>query len=146
MATATSKQTEFPTPADRPDGYVLIFDGHCKFCRANIWWLAKIDQGKVAYISLHDPQVTERWPDLTYDQMMQQIYLVDHDGNKHGGAAALRFLSRKLVALWILAPLLHIPGSLPLWQFCYKSIARIRYRFGRVEDCDNGTCSIHFEK
>ena len=76
---------------------------------------------------------------------MDRIYLVDNKGNKHGGAAAFRFLSRKLIALWILAPLLHIPYSLSLWQFVYKRIAKIRYRFGRIEDCEDGSCSLHFK-
>lgn len=145
MTTASTTPTtmNFPTLEQRPDGYVLIFDGHCRFCQANMRWLAKIDQGLIGYVSLHDPVVRERWPELTYDQLMQQIYLIDHQGQKHGGAAAFRFLSRKLRGLWWLAPLLHIPGSLPLWQFLYKRIARIRYRFGRVEQCDDGTCSLH---
>lgn len=145
MANVAPDVTTFPTLADRPDAYVLIFDGQCRFCRANMRALAAIDEGRVAYISLHDPKVSERWPDLSHEQMMQRIYLVDDKGNKYGGAAAFRFLSRKLMGLWILAPLLHIPFSLPLWQFVYKWIAKIRYRFGRIEECEDGTCSLHFK-
>lgn len=145
MATVTNVPPTFPTPTERPEAYVLIYDGHCKFCIANVRWMAAIDQGKVAYLSLHDRQVTERWPNLTHDQLMKQIYLVDDQGNQHGGAAAFRFLSRKLVGLWLLAPLLHIPFSLPLWQCIYKRIASLRYRFGRIEECEDGTCSLHFD-
>lgn len=145
MATAESNIAKFPTPSERPGAYVLIYDGHCKFCQANMRCLAAIDQGRVAYISLHDPMVAENWPELTYDQLMERIYLIDHQGHAHGGAAAFRFLSRKLMALWPLAPLLHIPGSLPIWQFAYKQIARIRYRFGRIDECDNGSCAVHFK-
>ena len=108
-------------------------------------WLSAMDQGRIAYVSLHDPMVSERWPNLSHEDLMSRIYLVDDLGEKYGGAAAFRYLSRKLVALWILAPLLHIPGSLPLWQFVYKRIAKIRYRFGRIEACEDDSCGLHFK-
>ena len=136
---------EFPTPQARPHAYVMIYDGQCKFCRANVAWISAIDQGKVAYLSLHDPVVRQRWPDLTYEQLMKHLYLIDGD-KKYAGAAAFRFLSRHLIALWPLAPVMHIPFSLPVWQFAYDRIARIRYRFGKVDACDNEACSIHFDK
>lgn len=144
MSTATINSADFPTLAERPDGYVVIYDGHCKFCRANVRWISAVDQGKVAYVSLHDPIVQERWPELSYQQLMDHLYLIDGE-DKYPGAAAFRFLSRKLIALWPLAPIMHIPFSLPLWQFVYDRIARIRYRFGKTDDCDNGSCSIHFD-
>lgn len=147
MATArvTAEKT-FPTPTDRADAsYVLIFDGNCKFCRANIQFIHAVDRGKVAYLSLHDAVVQERWPDLTYDQMMKHMYLVDLEtGEKHPGVYAFRLLSRKLMGLWVLAPFLHIPGSLPVWRFLYSQIAKHRYKFGRVEECD-GACELHFD-
>lgn len=143
MSTATVP-AEFPTIAERPHAYVVIYDGQCKFCRANVKWISAIDQGKVSYISLHDPEVAERWPELTHEQLMKHLYLVDGD-DKYRGAAAFRFLSRKLVALWPIMPVMHIPGSLPLWQFIYDQIARIRYRFGKIDPCESGTCSVHFD-
>ena len=135
---------DFPTMQDRPDAFVMIYDGHCKFCRANIRWISAIDQGRIAYVSLHDPIVRERWPELSYEQLMEHLYLVDGE-DKYPGAAAFRFLSRNLVALFPIAPLMHIPGSLRVWQYMYDCVARIRYRFGRIEDCENGTCSVHFD-
>ena len=146
MSLAETQIKTLPTLNERPHAYVVIFDGHCRFCLANMRWLRVIDCGKVAYVSLHDPIVGERWPDLTRGQMMSQIYLIDDRDRKHGGAAAFRYLSRKLISMWLLAPFLHIPMSLLLWQFLYKQIARIRYRFGRVESCDDGSCSLHFDQ
>ena len=145
MATVTQSTADFPTLDERPDAYVLIYDGHCKFCRANVRWISSVDQGKVAYVSLHDPIVAQRWPDLTHEQLMEHLYIIDGN-DKYAGAAAFRFLSRKLVAFWPLMPLMHIPGSLPLWQFGYDRVASIRYRFGRIEDCENGSCQVHFDK
>lgn len=128
----------------RPHADVVIYDGDCRFCVANVARLVAVDEGKLAYVSLHDPLVRERWPDLTHEQLMREMYVMDQGGGRHGGAAAFRYLSRRIKGLWLLAPFLHIPGSLPFWQYLYRTVARIRYRFGRVEACAGGTCAVHF--
>jgi len=58
----------------------------------------------------------------------------------------MRYLTRRLRRLWWLAPLLHLPGTLPLWRFLYRQVAHRRYWFGKVEDCDDGTCRVHLGK
>jgi predicted DCC family thiol-disulfide oxidoreductase YuxK len=147
MAIAEPVQAEpkpLPTPAERPQADVVIFDGDCRMCTAQIraltWWDC---QGRLSYLSLHDPEVARRYPDLTHEMLMNQMYVVDQQGNRYGGAAAIRYLSRRLRRLWWLAPLLHIPGSLPLWQWLYQQVAKRRYRFGKLNQCDNDACSLH---
>ena len=73
------------------------------------------------------------------------MYVIDREGEPHRGAAALKYLSRHLRPLWPLAPLLHIPGTLPIWQWCYQQIARRRYLWGRADECDSGSCRVHFK-
>jgi predicted DCC family thiol-disulfide oxidoreductase YuxK len=124
---------------------VVIFDGHCRICTAQVRRLARFDcRGRLAYLSLHDPEVARRWPELSHDELMQDMYVIDPQGGKHRGAAAFRYLSRRLRRLWWLAPVLHIPFSLPLWQWLYRQVANRRYRFGKTADCSEGTCSVHF--
>lgn len=136
-----------PSPADLPGAPVLIYDGHCKFCSGQVKNIARWDgKGRVAYLSLHDPEVARRWPDLTHELLMEQMYLVDPQGNRHAGAAAFRYLTRALPLLWILAPLLHIPFTLPVWQYLYRQIAKRRYLLGKTTDaCDDGGCKVHFK-
>jgi predicted DCC family thiol-disulfide oxidoreductase YuxK len=137
--------TSLPTPEDRPDADVVIYDGQCKFCTAQVQRLARWDSGKrLAYLSLHDPLVAQRYPDLTHEMLMDAMYVVDQQGRRHGGAAAFRYLTTRLPRLWLLAPLLHIPFSLPLWQWGYRQIARQRYRWGKI-DCETDACSVHFK-
>jgi predicted DCC family thiol-disulfide oxidoreductase YuxK len=134
---------EFPRP--RPDDAraVLIFDGACKFCRANMRRILRRDRGRrVAFLSLHDPVVYERYPDLRFDELMRSMVLVDRQGGRHAGAAALRVLTRLVPRLWWMAPLLHIPGSLPVWQWLYRRIADRRYRWGALNQCDDGSCRL----
>lgn len=136
-----------PTPKERPDADVVIYDGNCRICTAQVRKLAWWDcQGKLAYLSLHDPLVQRRYPDLTHEMLMEQMYVVDRHGDRHAGAAAIRYLSRRLRRLWWLAPLLHIPGSLPVWQWLYRQVAQRRYQFGKIDQCDNDACQIHFRQ
>jgi len=133
-----------PTLSELPDADVVIFDGQCQFCRGQVERLHRWDgRGRLSFLSLHDDEVARRFPDLTHDQMMQQMYVVDSHGNRHGGAAALRYLTRRLPRLWVLAPLTHIPFSLPLWQVLYRQVARRRYLLGGRRQCDSEACALH---
>jgi predicted DCC family thiol-disulfide oxidoreductase YuxK len=133
-----------PDPDKRPGSDVVIFDGQCRICTGQIERLARWDRGgRLSYLSLHDPRVAARYPDLSHDALMKELYVVDRQGMRHAGAAAIRYLSRRLPALWWLAPLLHLPGTLPVWNWLYQQVAKRRYRFGRVETCEGGTCHLH---
>ena len=146
VAEAHVALSEFPSPRELPETDVLIFDGECRFCRSQVARIKRWDgKDRVSYIPLQDPYVAENYPDLTYEQMMEQMYVIDREGRRYGGAAAFRYLTRRLPRLWILAPLMHIPFSLPLWQWGYRQVAKRRYRWGKVNDCENGTCEVHFK-
>lgn len=145
---AAPRGSDLPSPDARPDADVLIFDGECGFCRGQVARLDRWDRGgRLAYLSLHDPRVAERYPHLSREDLLAAMYLVTPSGERHRGAAAARYLSRRLPRLWLLAPLLHIPGSLPCWQWMYDQVAKRRYLLGgRVADpkaCENGACRVH---
>ena len=108
MTTATCEKpttAKLPTPAERPESDVVIYDGECRICTAQVrklpWWDC---QQKLSYLSLHDPEVARRWPDLSHDRMMQEMVIVDHYGNRHWGPEAIRYLTRRLRRLWWAAP------------------------------------------
>jgi predicted DCC family thiol-disulfide oxidoreductase YuxK len=150
MTTVTDKTNDvhLPTPAENPDAEIVIFDGHCKFCTAQVKNLARWDKDgrRLAFLSLHDPEVAKRYPDLTYEQMMEQMYVVDQQGHRYGGADAFRHLTTKLPRLYWLAPLMHIPFTAPIWRWGYRQVAKRRYRMGKTADaCDDGACKVHFK-
>ena len=145
--TAAMAASTLPGPDQRPSADVVLYDGNCRICTAQIQRLARWDGGRrLAFLSLHDPVVAERYPDLSYDALMQDMYVVDPAGRRHRGAAAVRYLSRRLPRLWWLAPIMHLPFSLPFWQFLYRQVANRRYRFGKLDECDDGSCTVHFGK
>ena len=137
-------ELKLPDPDERPAADVVIWDGKCKFCRKQVERLRRFDRGDhLAYLSLHDPRVAERYPDLSYDQLMEKMWVVTPEGGRYGGADAARYLSRKLKSLWWLAPVLHIPFTLPLWHWLYKKAADRRYRLSGQQCDDSSTCSLH---
>ncbi|TWU28582.1 thiol-disulfide oxidoreductase DCC family protein [Bythopirellula polymerisocia] len=136
-------ETQLPTPDERPDADVVVYDGDCRICTAQVkklpWWDC---QGKLAYLSLHDPQVQARWPDLTHERLMQEMCIVDHNGNRHWGPEAVRYLTLRLRRLWWASPPLHFPGSMLIWRPIYRWIAKNRYRLSG-SSCEDGKCSLH---
>lgn len=152
MSTATTTHStptalNLPSPAELPSADVVLYDGQCKFCRAGVTRLYRLDgKNRLAFLSLHDPEVSRRWPDLTHEALMAEMYVIDQAGNRHHGAGAVRYLTRRLPKLWFAAPFLHIPFSLPLWQAGYRWVAGMRYLWGKIEDCEDGACKVHFGK
>ena len=125
-----------------PEQDTVLFDGECRFCQRQIAILRRLDvRRRFIYKSLHEPSVAADFPELSMEQLQEQMFVIDTQGNARGGATAVRYLSRKLLLLWPLALLLHIPGSLPLWNWLYAYVAKRRlWIAGR---CDNTSCQIH---
>ncbi len=120
----------------------VLYDGECRFCRGQIAMLRRFDLlHRLTFTSLHDPSVARDFPEIPREALLEEMFVVDRGGRTWRGAGAVRYLSRRLVALWPLALPLHVPGSMPLWRWLYKLVARNRYRIaGR---CTDGTCRVH---
>ena len=119
----------------------VLFDGECRFCQRQIAILRLLDvQRRFIYTSLHESSVSIDFPELSSKQLQEQMFVIDTQGNARGGAVAVRYLSRKLPLLWPLALLLHIPGTLPLWNWLYTFVAKRRlWIAGR---CDDESCQL----
>lgn len=132
-----------PTPVDRPAADVVIFDGDCRICMAQMRRLERWDRGgQLAFVSLHDPQIRLRYPDLEHSELMRNLVVVDRRGGRHHGADAFAYLTRRLPWLWWLAAPLNLPGTAPLWRWLYGHVAARRYLFGRANKCDDGSCAV----
>lgn len=120
---------DLPDPDERSAADVVIFDGSCPLCTGLCRWLERVGgRRRLAYLSLYDLRTDERYPDLPRRELLEHVYVVEPNGRKHRGAQAVRYLSRRLPAMWPLAPLLHVPGSLPLWRWLYRVFSRHRHR------------------
>lgn len=135
-----------PSPAERPDADVVLYDGECGMCRTQVqrlpWWDC---QGKLAYLSLHDAEVQRRWPELSHERLMQEMAIVDGQGRVHWGPYAIRYLTSRLRRLWWATPFTYFPGSMLLWRPLYRWVARNRYRLSG-EQCADGACQVHAKR
>lgn len=141
--------SDLPDPDAFPNTDVVIYDGECNFCKAQVARLRLIDffGNRLSYLSLHDPRVAERYPNLSHEQLMEQMYVIDQQGRPYGGSDAVRLLSRRLPLLWPVMPILHLPGTAGLWRWGYHQIAKRRYKIsGRSKDCSQEACSIHLNR
>lgn len=131
-----------PSVSSPPRRDTVLYDGQCRFCRGQIALLRRLDHaGRLEFTSLHDPHVATAFPELSRKDLLDEMVLIDTRGRTWRGAAAVRYLSRRLPVLWPIALPLHLPGSMPLWNSLYRLVARNRYRIaGR---CDDGTCRLH---
>lgn len=127
--------------ATKPDRDTVLYDGACRFCRGQISLLRRCDPtGRLAFRSLHEPEVGRDFPELSRESLLAEMFIVDRHGRARGGAEAVRYLTRRLPLLWPLAVPLHVPGSLPLWRWLYAVVAKRRY--GIAGRCEDGTCRI----
>ncbi|MFN3192883.1 MAG: thiol-disulfide oxidoreductase DCC family protein [Aureliella sp.] len=138
------RELELLDPNELPGVPIVIWDGMCNFCRTQVQRLRWFSGPKrLAYLSLHDARVKELCPDLSFEQLMEQLWVVTPSGEKFGGADAGRYLSRRIPRLWWLMPLLHIPFSMPVWRWLYRQIAKSRYRIAGKSCDEGGTCDLH---
>ncbi|GAH07956.1 unnamed protein product, partial [marine sediment metagenome] len=87
-----------------PGQDTVLFDGECRFCQRQIALLRRLDlRRRFIYTSLHEPSVATDFPELSIEQLQEQMFVIDTHGIARGGATAVRYLSRKLPLLWPLA-------------------------------------------
>ena len=140
----TSTSPSLVHPDERPGTHVVIYDGDCQFCTRQAERLARWDpRAQLSFMSLHDSKIPDRYPHLRHDQLMEAMHVVSRHGCTYKGAAAFRYLASQLPRLRILLPVLHIPFSMPVWQWCYRQVAKRRYRWNRENTCQEDACSVH---
>lgn len=127
-----------PTP-------VALYDGHCRFCTEQTQRLGRMAHGRIEMRDFQQPGALDAFPTLTHEACMRELKVVEPDGRISGGAEAIvRVLRAARPLLGRLALVYYVPGVRWLADRAYRFVANRRYEvFGRTEDCDDGTCSLH---
>jgi predicted DCC family thiol-disulfide oxidoreductase YuxK len=145
------KETTSDIRSTSPPGrYVVVFDGRCKFCTLAVRRLTALARrGAIEAVSFHEPGVLDRFPGLTLEACMKQMYLVTPAGRVYGGfEAAVRAVATRRIIGWV-ALLYYLPGLRQLLDFTYRHVALRRYRImGKTaaDQCPDGTCALHLRE
>jgi len=132
-----------------PRKYVLLYDGHCPFCRKQSKNLQALARRRTLVASdFQAPGVLEQFPGLSHDACMKAMHLVVPDGRVFRGVeAAVQAVATRRIIGWF-AYFYYVPGFRQLCDALYAFVAAHRYQFwGRSvaqSQCEQGTCSLHF--
>ncbi|HMY60335.1 MAG TPA: DUF393 domain-containing protein [Pseudomonadota bacterium] len=124
---------------------LLIFDGDCKFCRAQAQRLVRMAGPQIEPHPLQEEGLLDRLG-ITYDEAMAAMQLVTTLGRFSGLQAVVVALRHRPILGW-LAKLYYVPGLRQLGDLGYRLVARYRYAiWGRAVargECEGGSCAIH---
>lgn len=142
---------EPPVSAERttpPGRHVVLFDGKCRFCRAQVQNLLRFAQrDSIEVLSFQDDGVLAQFPGVSYDACLRAMHLIRPDGRVYSGfeAAAQAVATRRGIG-WI-AYAYYLPFIHFACDTVYALIAANRYRLmgeaAAAGDCEEGTCSQH---
>ncbi len=111
-----------------------LYDGDCLVCQSTCETLRALDWRKrIHFVDLHDGgDFLPRHPELTRDELMREIHVIDAAGEVFAGFAGTRRMLKELplgVPLWLL---LQLPGTDAIGKRVYRFIARRRYRINAL--------------
>lgn len=136
-------------PGTAPERLVVLYDGHCRFCRAQMQNLLRLAKpGSIEPLSFQDEGVLDRFEGLTWEACMEAMHLVAPDGRTYRGmeAAVRAVVTRPVLGAY--AWLYYVPGVRQMLDALYRFIAKRRYAIaGRelaAQGCDGGSCAVHF--
>ena len=91
---------------------MVLYDGQCRFCRASVAQLRAQDWlGRLDYGDARDASTLSRFPQVERPAALERLQLVPPGGDGVlDGFYAVRWMAGRLPLLWILWPLLWLPG------------------------------------
>ena len=126
-----------------------LYDGNCLICQSTCETMRALDWLKrIEFIDLHDSRRwTSRYPELSLEQLMAEIHVLDGEGRVYPGFASTRRMLKEVplgIPIWLL---LQLPGTEAIGRRAYRFIARRRYRINKLfgnelRDCVDGACKM----
>ncbi len=107
---------------------IVLFDGRCGFCKKSMLLLSMLDWlHRLEFANFHDPKLKKRYaPNIDLKHLNVAMHVRFVDGSYRKGFFAFRALTWHLPAVWLLAPLLYIPGVSLVGKAVYGWVAKHR--------------------
>lgn len=133
------------TKPSRDGRAVVLYDGHCAFCRRSSRRLQRLAGGtaRLRRVSFQRPGALEEFPGITHSACMQAMHVVLPSGKIVRGAEAVARVLATVPWVGVLAYLYYVPLLRTLAELAYAAVARHRYSlFVRRGVCQNGACNV----
>jgi predicted DCC family thiol-disulfide oxidoreductase YuxK len=111
----------------REGRWVFYYNGHCGFCRRWVGRAQKITLRRVEWRDFHQHGAEVAHLNLRFDRA---AYLVIDRRTAFPGFRAFRRLLLAMPLLWLLLPLVYLPGARPLGDVLYRYIS---VKYGPVD-------------
>lgn len=125
-----------------PTQATVLYDGSCAFCRKSVSLLMPLDW--LGVFAFRDARDEGNWPadarePLSHDRLMEEMHVVTPDGRVFAGFRAFRWIAGRMPGLWLVVPLMYLPGAAFVGQKAYLKIAASRYK---LVPCKDGVCEL----
>ncbi len=131
-----TKGTPVSDPADRirPLHPVLLYDDHCKFCRASAALVQAWDrEQRLDFLPLSDPLAASLLAPMAEDERMQSIHVVQPDGSiTSAGDAFLSLCALLPAASWLANASESAEPVASATKAIYLGVAKIRGSLAHV--------------
>jgi len=107
---------------------IVLYDGACPTCRGWARRLRALDwRSRLRLADARDPAVLAAFPDVDAARARRRLQLVVTEGQPPlEGFHAFRWIAGRLPPLWVLWPLLWLPGMARLGVKVYDAVAAHR--------------------
>ncbi len=120
---------------------VILYDGACPFCRAQVARLKHLLIGStIEYRSFREDGVLERFPGLSLADCDRAIQLITQSGTIYSGAAAIVKLLRRTRLSPLVLPY-YVPGIRQLGNAFYDYVGRNRHLLHGPGTCNDQVCA-----
>lgn len=121
----------------------VYFDGKCLLCVRPMTVLDYLDWG--GRLRFRDIENGERVrisarPDLATGDLLEEMHVVEPDGEVRRGFFAFRHVAARLPLLWPFALLARLPLADRIGPRIYAAVARTR---SRIVGCEGSACGVH---
>lgn len=116
----------------------VLFDGGCPQCIRSMTIIAYLDWLKrIEFVDLsHWEQIVKSYPGLNREECLREMHVIDKNSRIYKGFFAYRHIARYIPVLWIVLPLLYVPGISIIGDSLYRRIASRR-------SLGTAACTIH---
>jgi predicted DCC family thiol-disulfide oxidoreductase YuxK len=110
---------------------IVLYDGDCGFCRRSVDWALRRDlERRLTATPIQSPMGDFLLADLTPQQRLREVHVINDDGRRSSGGAAVKDVLNALPTSRALARVVSV--SPRMTQLGYRFVAGNRGLFGRL--------------